>query len=98
MNPTPVATANGNGRHAGATLERTTFETSRLLEFFTEKELTMQIGHPEREWPKALVKELIDNGLDASEAAGVSPEVSVTVTDDGFEVKDNGPGLKESTL
>ncbi len=30
-------------------LERATFETSRLLEFFTEKELTMQIG-----WPKVV--------------------------------------------
>ncbi len=32
-----------------AALARTTFETSRLLEFFTEKELTMQIG-----WPKVV--------------------------------------------
>ena len=34
-------------------LKRTTFETSRLLEFFTEKELQMQIGHPRERWPHA---------------------------------------------
>jgi hypothetical protein len=28
------------------TLQRSTFETSRLLEFFSKKELTMQIGQP----------------------------------------------------
>ena len=39
-------------------LERTTFETSRLLEFFSEKELAMQIGFPKEQWPIALLKDL----------------------------------------
>ena len=38
----------------GATLERTAFRTSRLLDFASEKELTAQIGHaraaPGRSW------------------------------------------------
>jgi hypothetical protein len=41
-------------------LDRSTFEISRELEFFTEKELQMQIGHGRELWPKALLKELID--------------------------------------
>jgi DNA topoisomerase VI subunit B len=79
-------------------LRRTTFETSRLLEFFTEKELTMQIGHQRPFWPLALLKELIDNALDACETAGVAPEIRVAIEPDALTVEDNGPGLPESTL
>jgi DNA topoisomerase VI subunit B len=53
--------------------ERTTFQTSRLLEFFSEKELQLQIGFAIEQWPIALLKELIDNALDAAESAGVPP-------------------------
>jgi DNA topoisomerase VI subunit B len=51
------------------TLQRTTFETSRLMEFFTETELQLQIGQPRHRWPIALLKELINNALDACETA-----------------------------
>ena len=84
-----------------ATLTRTTFEMSRALEFFTERELQMQIGFPRGWWPIALTKELIDNGLDVCETAGVAPEITVTLeTLDGYTltVHDNGPGLPETTL
>jgi len=80
------------------TLGRTTFSTSRLLEFFTEKELTMQIGHGRYMWPIALLKELMDNALDACETAGVAPEVAVEVAEDWVSVRDNGPGLPVTTL
>jgi len=46
-----------------AKLERQVFETSRELEFFSEKELMMQIGYDQHRWPIALLKELIDNAL-----------------------------------
>jgi DNA topoisomerase VI subunit B len=82
----------------GAVLKRETFATSRLLEFFTEKELRMQIGHAPDRWPLALVKELIDNGLDACEASGVAPRVTVRVAADAVEVQDNGPGLPLEVL
>ena len=75
------------------TLERTTFETSRLLEFFSEKELTMQIGRGRRQWPLALLKELIDNALDACEIAGPPPSIAVRLDPDALTVADNGPGL-----
>ena len=79
-------------------LRRTTFTTSRVLEFFSEKELNMQLGHSRAMWPIALLKELLDNAMDAAELAGVAPEISVTLTADTFTVHDNGPGLPEETL
>src|SRR5262245_36418521 len=82
----------------GATLERTTFSTSRVLEFFTERELQMQIGHARQLWPVALVKELIENALDACEDAGVPPVIEITVEPDAVSVRDNGPGLPAATL
>jgi DNA topoisomerase VI subunit B len=81
-----------------STFERTTFETSRVLEFFSDKELTLQIGFPRHLWPIALLKELIDNALDACEMAGVAPEISITVGPDFVTVQDNGPGLPAETL
>jgi hypothetical protein len=79
-------------------LNRMTFEISRELEFFSEKELQMQIGHGRELWPKALLKELIDNALDACETANIIPMVEVTVESDAFSVLDNGPGLPAETL
>src|SRR6266540_1728307 len=81
-----------------ATLDRRTFEINRLLEFFSEKELQMQIGHEGPLWPIALVKELVDNALDACETAGIPPEIVVTVEPDAVSVQDNGPGLPTATL
>ena len=80
------------------TLQRTTFETSRLLEFFTEKELQLQIGQPAYRWPIAILKELLDNALDACETARVQPEIAVEVTPDTLTVIDNGPGMPAETI
>ena len=52
-------------------LKRSTFQTSRLLEFFSEKELQMQIGFPKEQWPIALLEDLIDNTPDACKTAGI---------------------------
>jgi len=60
-------------------LARTTFETSRLLDFCSEKELTAQTGHDRDEWPLVALKELLDNALDACEEAGMPPEIHVKV-------------------
>jgi DNA topoisomerase VI subunit B len=79
-------------------LKRTTFEVSRELEFFDEKELTMQIGHEKESWPLCVLKELVDNGLDACEMAGIAPEIEVAVNDDSLSVRDNGPGLPTRIL
>jgi DNA topoisomerase VI subunit B len=80
------------------TLGRTTFRTSRLLDFCSRKELIAQTGHREEQWPLVALKELVDNALDACEDAGVAPVVAVSVDEDGIEVSDNGPGLPVETL
>jgi DNA topoisomerase VI subunit B len=79
-------------------LERLAFRSSRLLEFCSEKELTLQTGHPASDWPLVVVKELIDNALDACEEAGIAPVIEVAVDGNSITVTDNGPGLPEATL
>ena len=81
-----------------AILERATFRTSRLLDFASEKELVAQTGHPVSAWPLVILKELIDNGIDACEEAGIAPVISVTVDDAGITVEDNGPGIPAATI
>lgn len=81
-----------------STLNRKTFTTDRTLEFFSEKELSMQIGHHLSWWPAALVKELIDNSLDACETAGILPEIKITVEQNSVSVQDNGHGLPAETI
>jgi DNA topoisomerase VI subunit B len=61
---------------------RTTFSTSRLLEFCSRKELIAQTGHEPDDWPLVIIKELIDNSLDSAEEAGVAPVIHVTVARD----------------
>jgi DNA topoisomerase VI subunit B len=82
----------------GRLLERTTFKTSRLLDFCSEKELVAQTGHQKADWPLVVLKELIDNALDACEEGGIAPEISVTVNSQGITVADNGPGLPKETI
>jgi hypothetical protein len=48
----------------GPFLKRTTFKTSRLAEFCSEKELINQTGHDVELWPLVVLKELMDNALD----------------------------------
>ena len=79
-------------------LKRTTFTTSRVMDFFSERELVTQTGHGREEWPLVLVKELIDNALDACDEAEVPPVIEVACDAGGIAVSDNGLGLPESTL
>ena len=77
---------------------RTTFATSRLLEFCSAKELTAQTGHEPADWPLVVVKELVDNALDACEEAGIAPVIRVTVARGRIRVRDNGPGIPAETV
>ncbi len=81
-----------------ATLQRETFELSREMEFFSEKELTAQIGFSKPGWPVALLKELIDNALDACESANIQPAITLELHYDALVVADNGPGLPLAAL
>ena len=80
------------------TLQRTTFKTSRLLDFASEKELVAQTGHHRDAWPLVIIKELVDNALDACEDANIAPSILVSVDASGITVTDNGPGLPASTI
>ncbi len=81
-----------------AQLQRTTFKTSRSLDFFSQKELVAQTGHHVSDWPLVILKELLDNALDAAEEAGIAPVIVVTVDENGIQVEDNGPGLPAETI
>ena len=61
-------------------IERVAFTTSRLMEFCTEKELIAQTGHEFYRWPCVVVKELVDNAIDAAEEAEVPPSIKITLT------------------
>ena len=58
------------GTSAATKLHRTAFRTSRLLDFCSRKELIAQTGHQPDDWPLVVLKELIDNALDAGLEAG----------------------------
>src|SRR5262245_8364414 len=75
------------------TLQRVAFETSRLAEFCGRRELTAQTGAQIENWPLVVLKELLDNALDAAEEADIAPVVEVSVQDGEIGVRDNGPGI-----
>jgi signal transduction histidine kinase len=85
-------------------IERVAFTTSRLMEFCTEKELVAQTGHESYEWPRVVIKELIDNGIDACEDAEIAPVIKVTITTGKrgkpprIIVEDNGLGIPPETV
>jgi DNA topoisomerase VI subunit B len=45
-----------------------------------------------------VLKELVDNALDACEEAGIAPEVAVRVGAHGITVIDNGPGIPPAVI
>ena len=79
-------------------LSRETFKTSRLLDFCSERELTKQIGHSSDRWPLVILKELVDNAIDAAEEAGIAPVIQAEVADGTITVTDNGPGIAVETI
>ena len=85
------------GAAADARLTRETFATPRAAEFFKPRALQAQTGRSADEFAAVLVKELLDNALDAAETTGVAPEVALEVTETAgwltVTVADNGPGI-----
>jgi DNA topoisomerase VI subunit B len=79
-------------------LTRTAFKTSRLMEFFTESELTQQIGQSKPYWRIVALKELIDNALDACENAGIPPEIEVRFDGGWMTVADNAGGIPDAVI
>ena len=85
-----------------AVLERTLFSVSRAAEYFAAAELQAQTGQPAHRFAAVALKELVDNALDAAEAAGVAPEIAIDVARLGGDLRlavgDNGPGLAPETV
>ena len=53
-----------------------------------------------RDWPLVIVRELVDNGIDSAEEAGLAPQIAVTISRETGEivVEDNGPGIPTETV
>src|SRR5260370_5077466 len=84
-------------------IARVDFETSRLMEFCTKRELENQTAHQVDDWPCVVVKELVDNALDAAEEAEIAPVINVSVTSNKktgttYVIEDNGPGIPAKTV
>jgi DNA topoisomerase VI subunit B len=79
------------------TLERQVFTVSRAAEYFDASELEKLTGQPRRGFAAVVLKELLDNALDAAETAGKPPQLEVTVSrSEGLltlAITDNGPGM-----
>jgi DNA topoisomerase VI subunit B len=82
----------------GAKLTRVAFRVSRLMEFCSIRELQNQTGHSVREWSLVIVKESMDNALDAAEEAEVAPEITVVVDSDSIVIEDNACGIAAETI
>ena len=81
-------------------LQRVVFKSDRLGEFVGRRELTAQIGHPPDEWLVVLLKEALDNALDACEETLVAPELTIDVSTapGAVTITDNGPGIAPDTV
>jgi hypothetical protein len=79
-------------------LTRVAFKVSRLMEFCTKRELQNQTGHSVYDWPLVVLKELMDNALDACEEAEIAPVISIAVTPGSITIQDNGGGLATDTI
>ena len=88
----------GTKAKAEPKLTRVAFTVSRLMEFCTIRELQNQTGHSYYDWLQVVLKELMDNALDACEEAGVAPVVSIAVTKGLITIRDNGGGINVATI
>jgi DNA topoisomerase VI subunit B len=79
-------------------LTRVAFKVSRLMEFCSERELQNQTVHSVWDWLLVVVKELIDNALDAAEEAEVAPDIMVIVEPKAIVVQDNAGGIDAETI
>jgi hypothetical protein len=79
-------------------LTRVVFQVSRLMEFCTKRELQNQTGHSIYDWPLVVLKELVDNALDACEEAEVAPVIEVIIGPSSITIQDNADGFAAETI
>ncbi len=70
------------------------------MEFCSIRELQNQTGHDVWDWLLVVLKELLDNALDACEEAEVAPVIKVSVSPKTGTtvIEDNGPGIPGETI
>ncbi len=82
--------------------DRTHFSVSRAAEYFDVRELQAQTGQPVSAFGEVVLKELLDNSLDACESAGIDPEISIGIAVSEQRIRtavsDNGNGISETVL
>lgn len=80
-------------------IERRAFSQLRVAEYLRFETLQKMTGRSFRDFPRVVVKELLDNALDAVETAGSAPQIEVVIDQDArarcfrLRVVDNGDGL-----
>lgn len=84
-------------------LERQHFSIARAAEYFKLSELQAQTGQPANQFLHVVLKELLDNALDAAEKAIVAPDITVEYQHMGesrlrLAIVDNGPGIPPSIV
>jgi len=82
---------------AEAQTARTVFAAPRAAEFLEQRALQAQTGRHSGQFGDVVIKELLDNALDAAESAGVSPRIEVSAVTAAnllfVTVVDNGAGI-----
>ena len=83
-------------------LERVHIERSRLMEYLNINDLQSMTGLSADDFHKAIIKELVDNALDACEERGVTPEIEVSAYRENgqyhYKIADNGGGMTEEVI
>jgi hypothetical protein len=88
----------------GPTVKRTVFSTPRSAEFLELQALQSQTGQYAEDFGHVVVKELLDNALDAAETASRTPVVDIATRTDKYNeitfvtVSDNGAGITPATV
>ena len=83
-------------------LERVHIERSRIMEYLNVNDLRAMTGLSPDDFHKAIIKELVDNALDACEERSVTPEISVKAHRENgqyhYKITDNGGGMTEEVI
>jgi DNA topoisomerase VI subunit B len=81
---------------------RRIFSEPQAAQYFYTERLEKMTGRKAADWHRVVVKELVDNGLDAAESAGRVPVVEVAMYVDPslirLSVQDNGVGISADVI
>jgi len=83
-------------------MKREQFETYRESEYFNIKELEAQTGQSYTKFANVILKELLDNALDACETANIAPMIDIRIKSNIdnilITVADNGSAIDTGTI